>query len=77
MRTSNISMRLGLLLETKGISQKELSRISGVSDSNISRVIRGQWNLSSDSIIKIVDATNVSPSWLLGYGDDEDMDNFE
>ena len=74
MRTSNISLRLGLLLETKGISQKELSRISGVSDSNISRVIRGQWNLSSDSIIKIVDATNVSPSWLLGYGDDEDME---
>lgn len=74
MRTSNISLRLGLLLETKGMSQKELSRISGVSDSNISRVIRGQWNLSSDSIIKIVDATNVSPSWLLGYGDDEDME---
>lgn len=74
MRKSNISLRLGLLLETKGISQKELSRISGVSDSNISRVIRGQWNLSSDSIIKIVDATNVSPSWLLGYGDDEDME---
>lgn len=74
MRTSNISLRLGLLLETKGISQKELSKISGVSDSNISRVIRGQWNLSSDSIIKIVDATNVSPSWLLGYGDDEDME---
>lgn len=74
MRTSNISLRLGLLLETKGMSQKELSRISGVSDSNISRVIRGQWNLSSDSIIKIVDATNISPSWLLGYGDDEDME---
>lgn len=74
MRTSNLSERLGLFLETSGMSQRELSRISGVSDSIISRVIKGTWCLSSKNIIKIVDATNVSPSWLLGYGADEDME---
>ena len=74
MRNSNLSLRLGLLIETLGISQKELSRLSGVSDSILSRVIRGQWALSSRNIIKIVDATHVSASWLLGYGEDEDME---
>lgn len=74
MRKSNLSLRLGLLLETSGMSQKELSRISGVSDSIISRVLRGHWTLSSKNIIKIVDATKISPSWLLGYGEDEDME---
>lgn len=74
MRKSNLSLRLGLLLETSGMSQKELSRISGVSDSIISRVLRGHWALSSKNIIKIVDATIISPSWLLGYGEDEDME---
>lgn len=74
MRRSNLSLRLGLLLETSGMSQKELSRISGVSDSIISRVLRGHWALSSKNIIKIVDATKISPSWLLGYGEDEDME---
>ena len=74
MRNSNLSLRLGLLIETLGISQKELSRISGVSDSIISRVIKGQWCLSSKNLIKIVDATNINPSWLLGYGEDEDME---
>lgn len=74
MRKSNLSLRLGLLLETSGMSQKELSRISGVSDSIISRVLRGHWALSSKNIIKIVDATKISPSWLLGYGEDEDME---
>lgn len=74
MKNSDLSMRLGLLIEAKGISQRELSRISGVSCSIISRVIRGEWTLSSKNICRIVDATNVSPSWLLGYGDDEEME---
>lgn len=77
MRKSNLSLRLGLLIETLGITQKELSRMSDVSDSIISRVIKGQWSLSSKNIIKIVDATKISPSWLLGYGEDEDFEIME
>lgn len=74
MRNSNISERLGLYIETAGISQKELSKLSGVSDSVICRAIRGQNTLSADNIVKIVDAIGISPSWLLGYGADEDME---
>lgn len=74
MRKSNLALRLGLFIESSGMSQKELSRLTGVSDSIISRVIRGQWSLSSHNLIKIVDATGISPAWLLGYGDDDQME---
>lgn len=74
MRISNLSERLGLFLETSGISQKELSKLSGVSDSIICRTIKGQNNLTTDNLVKIVDAINVDPAWLIGYGADEDME---
>ena len=74
MRNSNLAERLGLYIETAGISQKELSKISGVSDSVICRAIKGHSTLSADNIVKIVDALGISPSWLLGYGNDEDIE---
>lgn len=74
MRISNLSERLGLFLETSGISQKELSKLSGVSDSIICRTIKGQNNLTTDNLVRIVDAINVDPAWLIGYGADEDME---
>lgn len=74
MKTSNLSERLGLYIETAGISQKELSKISGVPDSVICRTIKGQNSLSIENLCKIVDALNINPSWLLGYGSDEDME---
>lgn len=74
MRNSNLSERLGLFLETSGMSQKELSKISGVSDSIICRTIKGQNSMNTDNFIKIVDAIGVDPAWLIGYGADEDME---
>lgn len=74
MRNSNLSERLGLYIETAGISQKELSKISGVPDSVICRTIKGNSTMSTDNMVKIIDALGISPSWLLGYGADEDME---
>ena len=51
MRNSNIPERLGLYLETSGLSQKELSKLSGVPDSVICRVIKGQSTLSEKNLI--------------------------
>ena len=70
---SNLSERLGLYLEAKGLTQKELSHISGVSDSIISRVIRGENDLTSRNLIKIANATGVSCDWLLGFGSDDEI----
>lgn len=66
---SELSERLGLYLETSGLSQKELSRISGVSDSIICRVIKGENKLSAANLFKIANSTGVSADWLLGFGD--------
>ena len=74
MRNSNLSERLGLYIATAGISQKELSKISGVPDSVICRTIKGNSTMSTDNMVKIIDALGISPSWLLGYGADEDME---
>lgn len=74
MRTSDISERLGLFIETSGISQKELSKMAGVPDSAICRAIKRQNTLSAKNIIKISEATRVSPNWLLGFGSDEEIE---
>ena len=77
MSNSIISERLGLYLETSGLSQKELSRMSGVADSVICRVIKGENDLSSKNIIKISQATGVSPNWLLGFGSEFEIEQIE
>lgn len=74
MRTCNLSERLGLFIESSGISQKELSKLTGVSDSVICRVIKGESGMSTKNLVKIADATRVSPNWLLGYGSDEELE---
>ena len=74
MRNSDTSERLGLIIECLGLSQKEFSKKVGVADSIICRVIKKQSTLSERNLIKISDATGVSPSWLLGYGADENME---
>lgn len=71
---SELSERLGLYLETSGLSQKELSRISGVSDSIICRVIKGENGMNTKNLIKISTAIGVSPNWLLGFGSDEEIE---
>jgi transcriptional regulator with XRE-family HTH domain len=74
MRESNSSKRVQRLLRCLGISQKELSKKSGVDDSIICRVIKGQSTLNEKNLIKIADATGASPSWILGYGSDDLME---
>lgn len=74
MITSNISERLGLYMETSGMSQKQLSKLSGVSDSVICRVLKSEQSMSVCNIVKIANATRVSPNWLLGFGSDDEIE---
>ena len=71
---NELSERHGLFLETSGISQKELAKLSGVPDSVICRAIKGENTLSSKNLVKIACATGVSPNWLLGFGSDEEIE---
>lgn len=74
MRTSNINDRLLLLLANKGLTQKELSIIAGLTESAISHYIKGDRTPNTNNLIAIAEATNVSPNWILGYGPDDPME---
>lgn len=69
-----ISYRLYLLLHNKGISQKDLALMSGLTESAVSRYIKGDRTPNTNNLIAIANATNVSPNWILGYGPDDPME---
>ena len=66
-----ISERIFTLLEEKGISQKEFSEKTGISQSTISDWKRKKTNPASDKIMLICDVLNVSPYELLSGAENE------
>ena len=70
MRTNTTDKRLKMLLSNLGMTQKELSQKSNVSEAAISKYLNGSRIPNAQSIIQIAEATKVSPSWILGYGSD-------
>lgn len=63
--------RLSMLLKEQGISQYQLSKSSGVDMSIICRILKGECEPNVKTLRKIADTTNISPTWLLGYGPDQ------
>lgn len=74
MRTNTTSNRLKMMLLNLDITQKELSQKTNITEAAISRYIQGSRIPNAQSIIQISEATNVSPSWILGYGSDDLME---
>lgn len=60
-----ISEKIFTLLEEKGMSQKDFSEKTGISQSTVSDWKRKQTNPSADKILKICDVLQVSPYELL------------
>ena len=60
-----ISEKIFALLEQRGMSQKEFSERTGISQSTISDWKRKQTNPSADKILKICEVLQVSPYELL------------
>jgi len=58
--------RLKLLIEEKGLDQKEFGKIFNLSPSTVSGYITGYRTPSDDLKIKFADYFNVSVDWLLG-----------
>jgi len=62
-----INERIGDLRTSKGLSQKELCDMIGVVPSQLSRIEQGKiQNISSDILIKLSKALNVSSDYILG-----------
>lgn len=72
-KSSTFSSRLRELLSIRNISQAELARRSGVSESSISHYLKGNWEAKQDAVYAIARVGNVSEAWLMGY--DVSMDS--
>ena len=74
MLDNNVPKRLKLLIDNLGLSQKELSVKSDLTECAISKYMSGERIPTAGSLIKIANATRISPNWILGYGSDDVME---
>ena len=62
-----IHERIGDLRTSKGLQQKELAELVGISPSQVSRIETGESkNITADTIAKLAKALNVSADYILG-----------
>ena len=61
-----IGERLKYSLEVRGISQKEFSKMIGVSDATVSKLIHGHRVFDAEIIVLICRTLGISSDWLLG-----------
>lgn len=61
-----LSTRLSDLLASHDISQRELSRATGISASTITRIIKMQNIPTADTLVKLADYFGVTTDYLLG-----------
>lgn len=61
------SKRLKKAIESKGITQSELAKSSGIRASSISDYLTGKYAPKQDKIYLLAKALGVTPGWLMGY----------
>ena len=64
---STFSARLKEVLETKRVRQAELSRMTGITEGQITRYLKGKHKPTMDKVVKISQVMNVDTAYLLGY----------
>ena len=57
--------RIKLSIKNKGITQRELAKIIGKHETEISRWCKGDGSPPYEILVKIVEATGCNPGWLL------------
>ena len=63
----DFSTRLRRIMNERGISQSELSRLSGIPKSALSQYMSGLFRPKQDRTLALDKALAVDPAWLLGY----------
>ena len=63
----DFSTRLRRIMNERGISQSELSRLSGIPKSALSQYMSGLFRPKQDRTLSLAKALAVDPAWLLGY----------
>lgn len=73
MQNNEFRVRLRLLISTLDMTQKEFAQYTGVREASISNYCVGISEPSQRNLNKIIKATKIDPSWLMGYGSDDDI----
>ena len=73
MQKSDFRTRIRLLILNLNITQKEFATLTGCRESSISNYVVGVSTPNQKTLNKIATATKVDPSWLMGYGSDDDI----
>lgn len=75
--TGDLRFRLKNLMMERNVSQSQLAKVAGISESTFSRFMSGQiQDLSSESVIRIARELNVSTDFLLGIINVPDKRNY-
>lgn len=59
--------RLRVAREERGMSQRELSELVGLSNAMITKYEKGETDPGSTNLLKIARALNVTPAWLMAW----------
>lgn len=62
--------RINVLLEQKGMTQRELATNSGIGASSLSKILSGDMRLTVQHVFKICNALEMKPEDLLAFGKD-------
>lgn len=74
MKVRTTTQRMKELISKKGISQKQLAKISGLTESTISHYVRGERIPRGVNLIKIAKVLDTTTDYLLGNEENEDFD---
>ena len=65
------------LMSEKSITQSEISKLTGITQSSLSDYIKGKYQPKQDKIDLIAQALKVSPAYLMGWEDDSNQNQYE
>lgn len=66
-KPSTFAERLKTALDYKQMTKAELSRLTGISKSSLTRYAKGDWEGKQDAVYAIAQALNLNEAWLMGY----------
>lgn len=69
--------RIKFLMEEKQITQTELSKRTGITQSSISDWLRGKYLPKQDKIDLLAKALDVTPAYLMGWEEDTNIEQIE
>lgn len=76
MQSKSVNERIKELRTDNDMSQKNLAKRIGVSESTLSRIESGEHGITIEQLLEFADIFNVAPQFLLGLDSDSDKSKY-